>query len=78
MLINFETNFSLLADLSPCLSAIENLVGAKSPPGSEQGNDTLSNGFQGDKCLNLSGSFGFKSSFFFKFPPLDRISQNKI
>lgn len=39
----------LLVDLSPCLSAIENLVGAKSPPGSAHGSETLSRGFHGCK-----------------------------
>jgi hypothetical protein len=43
----------LLKDLSPCLSVIENFTGAKSPPGSEHGNVTLSSGFQKLKCLNV-------------------------
>lgn len=71
--------FYALNDLSPCLSEIENLVGAKSPPGSEHGNDTLSNGLHDTKCLNVCGTFiGKSSSFFLAFNDLDRVSQNRI
>ena len=60
--------FDLLMLLSPCRSEIENLVGAKSPPGSEQGKLTLSNGLQLVKCLNVSGTFiGRTSGLWFLF-----------
>lgn len=69
----------LLADLSPCFSAIENFVGAKSPPGSEHGRETFRIGFHGDKCLNVSGPLnGISFSFFFTLDAFDLVSQNKI
>ena len=69
----------ILAVLSSCRSAIENLVGEKSPPASEQGNATLSRGFQFVKCLKVSGTFIVLVSFSIFFMPTacDRVSQNK-
>lgn len=69
----------LLVDLSPCLSDMLNLIGAKSPPGSEHGKETLSRGRHVPKCLNVSGTFiGMSSSFFFAFNDFDLVSQNNI
>jgi hypothetical protein len=58
---------------------MENLMGAKSPPGSEHGKLTLSNGFHETRCLNVSGTFMGKSiSFFFNVEAFERVSQNRI
>jgi hypothetical protein len=58
---------------------MENLVGAKSPPGSEHGKVTFNIGFQDVKCLNVWGTFiGISKSFFFVFNDLDLVSQNNI
>ena len=58
---------------------MQNLVGAKSPPGSEQGSVTLRMGLHKVKCLNVCGTFIGKSiSFFFGLIVFERVSQKRI